>query len=117
MGHGYEKAYPFLSSFERYCYKWIIGNPDKPLTKRFGYVVFFQKALDENCSDQRAHGRSPQIIMHAVFPRRFDANKLFSASGKTLLDACWDAACSIQKKGATEELELSLPREWYSRET
>lgn len=113
MGHGFEKAYPPMPAWLFRFYMLLLGKPKQPLTKHFGFLIYYRNELDVDCPDPRSKGRSPSIEMFAVFPWRFDEKHLYSEVGNTLLKQCWEVASLIMQKGANTNLGIDIPSEWY----
>ena len=112
MGNGYENAYPDVPSWLRRFYLFVIGNPTAPLSKRLKYLVFHREEIDNDCPDPRSKGRSPKIVMNALFPRSFDERHLLSKAGNDLLDKCWKTAKEIRVRGANSSLKIEVNESW-----
>lgn len=113
MGHGFELAYPPISFFNLLLCKFLMHKCRNGLSKRFGFMIYHHVAIDNNCTDPRAKGRSPKIEMTAIFPLCFNEQNLFSETGNQLLDTCRKLAQDIAQKGKSEKLAIDVPIEWY----
>lgn len=113
MGHGFETAYPDISTIRMRFYQFVIGHPKSALSKHFGFIVYHRSEIDEDCADPRSKGRSPKIEISAIFPWNFEAKHLCSKTGNSFLQECWDVAKKVNHKGTNTELEIILPAAWY----
>ena len=115
MGHGFRMAYPPLSVFQCWLYKIIAHRCNEGLSKQWGFLVYHHEEIDNNCTDPRAKGRSPKIMMTAIFPWDFNEQYLFSNTGNSLLASCRQLAHDISKIGKNDELAIDIPVEWYKK--